>query len=254
MSTNVVSRTAPTSAAAADQFSFSDLQRLAKSVVASKLFGVKTEDEALSLLVISQAEGRHPALAIRDYHIIQGRPSLKADTMLARFQAAGGKVDWKKYTDTECVGVFSHPQAGSVTVDWTIERAKQIGLTSKDNWKNYPRAMLRARCISEGVRTCFPGIAVGIYTPEEIADGAEIDITPVGMETAVHQATASATALTDEERDQHFNAMSASKDLQTLMTAFQGAWRHASDAKDEGAKTAFKVIYEGCKSALSAPT
>jgi hypothetical protein len=30
--------------------------------------------------------------------------------------------------------------------------------------------MLRARVISEGIRTVFPGVAVGVYTPEEVAD------------------------------------------------------------------------------------
>ena len=34
----------------------------------------------------------------------------KADAILARFQAAGGKVEWKTYTDDEVTGVFSHPQ------------------------------------------------------------------------------------------------------------------------------------------------
>lgn len=30
--------------------------------------------------------------------------------------------------------------------------------------------MLRARCISEGIRTVWPGVSVGVYTPEEIQD------------------------------------------------------------------------------------
>jgi hypothetical protein len=59
---------------------------------------------------------------------------------------------------------------GSIEVDWTIQQAKTAGLTGKDVWKQYPRAMLRARVISEGIRTVYPGVAVGVYTPEEIAD------------------------------------------------------------------------------------
>lgn len=73
-----------------------------------------------------------------EYHVIQGRPALKADAMLARFQAAGGKVDWKEYTDDKVSGVFSHPSGGSVTVDWTIERAKQAGVYGKSNMENLP--------------------------------------------------------------------------------------------------------------------
>jgi hypothetical protein len=30
--------------------------------------------------------------------------------------------------------------------------------------------MLRSRCISEGIRTVFPGVLVGTYTPEEVED------------------------------------------------------------------------------------
>ena len=43
-------------------------------------------------------------------------------------------------------------------------------MTNKDNWKNYPRAMLRARVVSEGIRTVFPGVVLGVYTPEEVQD------------------------------------------------------------------------------------
>jgi hypothetical protein len=42
--------------------------------------------------------------------------------------------------------------------------------------------MLRARCVSEGIRSVFPGVVVGAYTPEEIADSdhtpAPIDLGP----------------------------------------------------------------------------
>ena len=30
--------------------------------------------------------------------------------------------------------------------------------------------MLRARVISEGIRTVYPGVVVGVYTPEEVSD------------------------------------------------------------------------------------
>ena len=65
---------------------------------------------------------------------------------------------------------FSHPQGGKVTIDWDLDRAKRAGLIGKDNWKNYPRQMLRARVISEGVRTIYPGVCVGTYTVEEVQD------------------------------------------------------------------------------------
>jgi hypothetical protein len=90
--------------------------------------------------------------------------------MLARFQQAGGTVNWKVYTDAEVTGVFSHPAGGSLEVSWTMTQAKSIGIANKDNWRNYPRAMLRARCLSEGIRAVYPGCVVGVYTPEEVQD------------------------------------------------------------------------------------
>lgn len=143
---------------------------IAHAFVKSGLFGVKNVDQALALMAICEAEGLHPAKAVQEYNVIQGRPALKADAMLARFQRAGGKVSWTTYTD-ECVaGTFSHPSGGSVEIRWTMEQARKIGLAGKDNWKNYARAMLRSRCISEGVRTVYPGIATGMYTVEEVQD------------------------------------------------------------------------------------
>ena len=145
-----------------------DIKEMAEVAAKSKMFGFKSPDEAMAIMLLCQAENLHPAIAMRDFHVIQGRPALKADAMLARFQNSGGSVKWEEYTDERVTGTFSHPAGGSVTVTWTFEMAKKIGLTGKDNWKNYARAMLRARCISEGVRTVYPGCVVGVYTPEEV--------------------------------------------------------------------------------------
>jgi hypothetical protein len=148
----------------------SDIERMAGAIAKSQLFGVKSPDQALALMLIAQAEGRHPAIAARDYHIIQGRPTLKADAILARFQEAGGRVEWHAYTDTNVDATFTHPSGGSLRLEWTIDRAKQAGLLGNDTWKKFPRAMLRARVISEGVRTMLPGVMCGVYTPEEVSD------------------------------------------------------------------------------------
>jgi hypothetical protein len=145
-----------------------EIREMAEVAAKSKMFGFKSPDEAMAIMLLCQAENLHPAIAMRDFHVIQGRPALKADAMLARFQQAGGTVKWEEYTDERVSGSFSHPNGGSVTVTWTFEMAKKIGLTAKDNWRNYARAMLRARCVSEGVRTVYPGCVVGVYTPEEV--------------------------------------------------------------------------------------
>ena len=143
---------------------------MAQAIAESKLFGIQTPAQALALGLLCQAEGRHPAEAARDYHIINGKPSLKSEAMLARFQQAGGKVDWHEYTHESVSGTFSHPQGGSLKVSWTMQDATRAGLTGNPTWKKFPRQMLKARCISEAVRGIFPGVLSGLYAPEEVSD------------------------------------------------------------------------------------
>ena len=147
-----------------------EMQEMAKIGVESNFFGIKKPTEALALMLIAQSEGKHPATVFSQYHVIQGRPALKSDAMLARFQQAGGRVEWHTHTNEKVSATFIHPQGGSLTVDWDMPRAKEAGLTGKDNYKKFPRQMLRARVISEGVRAVYPGVLQGMYTPEEVQE------------------------------------------------------------------------------------
>lgn len=143
---------------------------MAEIISKANFFGYANLEQAATLMFIAQAEGRHPASAAKEYHIIKGRPALKADAMLARFQQAGGSVQWVERTDQKVSAKFSHPQGGEVPICWTIEDAKRAGLTNNDNWRKYPRQMLSARVISEGVRATYPSVVSGLYTPEEVQD------------------------------------------------------------------------------------
>tara|TARA_R100000995_G_scaffold83974_1_gene61313 strand:+ start:59 stop:712 length:654 start_codon:yes stop_codon:yes gene_type:complete len=63
-------------------------------------------------------------------------------------------------------------------------------LTDNQNWRNYPRQMLTARVISEGVRTVFPGVIAGMYAPEEVQDFDDAgrgDLKPIPTEPANEQ-------------------------------------------------------------------
>ena len=110
---------------------FSDMQVMAESIAKSRLFGMTDPNQVLALMAVAQAEGLHPATAARDYHVIQGRPALKADAMLARFQTSGGKVEWKELSDKKATGVFSHPAGGTLELSWTIEQAQSAGLVKQ---------------------------------------------------------------------------------------------------------------------------
>lgn len=154
----------------ATSVAFGDMERLAEAVARSGMFGLKTKEEALTLMAISQAEGRHPALAARDYDIIQGRPAKKSESMMRDFIEAGGKVEWHALDDKKADATFSHPAGGTVRITWDMERAKQAGLLTKDMYRKFPRQMLRSRVVSEGVRTVCPAATSGMYVPEEIVD------------------------------------------------------------------------------------
>lgn len=147
-----------------------DMEKMAVAIARSGLFGVRTPDQALALMLVSQSEGRHPALAARDYDIIQGRPAKKAEAMQRDFLHAGGKIQWHELTDHAAKATFSHPQGGTATIEWDTVRVKQAGLDTKDNYKKFPRQMLRSRVVSEGVRTIYPAATSGMYVPEEVRE------------------------------------------------------------------------------------
>lgn len=160
---------------------YNEIEKMAAVLSKNKMFG-KTLEEMLPLMLIAQAEGKHPALAAQEWDIIQGRPALKSTSALARFQNAGGKVQWTTRTDTKAAATFSHPAGGTVEIVWTIDRAKQAQLTGKDNWRKFPAQMLSARVAAEGVRACFPAALSGFYVCEEVEDTPALHVTNINAE------------------------------------------------------------------------
>lgn len=156
-----------------------EIERMADYVAKSGLFGAKSKDQAVALMMLAQAEGLHPMIAARDYDIIQGRPSKKAEAMLRDFHKAGGRVEWHQLDDTKADATFSHEQGGSYRCVWDMDRAKKAGLGGKEMWAKWSRQMLRSRCVSEGCKTVWPSSTSGMYTPEEVRDFEPMrDITP----------------------------------------------------------------------------
>jgi len=147
-----------------------ELQVMAQAACKSGLFQMPSPEAALTLMLLCQAEGLHPIQALRQYHIIKGRPAMRADAMQAAFQAAGGNISWVERNDKKCSAEFSHSQGGKILVEWTIDMAAKAGLTNNPTWQKFPRAMLSARCVSEGVRAVYPAVVCGLYCPEEVQD------------------------------------------------------------------------------------
>ena len=219
-------------------------ERMARSLVKSGLFGLENVDQALALMAISEAEGRHPALIARDFHIIQGRAAKKAEAMLRDFIAAGGAVQWKELTDTAAEAVFSHPQGGTVSIRWDMERAKAAGLAGRDMYRKYPRQMLRSRTVSEGVRTVCPVATSGVYTPEEMQD---VQVAPELVDV-----TPAPVVLDSEAISEHLAAITSAADLDALKSAYRTAYSAAKQAGDVGALEQFEYAKDARKRDLTA--
>jgi hypothetical protein len=149
---------------------FDQLNTMARAFAQSGMFGAKNQEQALSLLLLAQAEGVHPAIAMRDFDIINGRPAKKAEAMHRSFIAAGGTITWHKLSDDLADATFSHPQGGTARITWDMARAQKAGIGGKEMYKKYPRQMLKARVVSEGCRTVYPAATSGLYVPEEVRD------------------------------------------------------------------------------------
>jgi hypothetical protein len=147
-----------------------EMRAFAEAAVKSRFYGFASVDQMLPLMMVAQSQGRSFVSVVEEYSVIQNRPALRAEAMLARFQKAGGHIKWTELSDTRCAAIFSHPQCDPVEIDWDMDRAKQAGLAGKDNYKKFPRNMLKARVISDGVRTAYPACLGGLYAVEEVQD------------------------------------------------------------------------------------
>lgn len=227
---------------------YQQMERMAVAVAKSGLFAVKTPEAAISLMMVAQSEGIHPAQAMMEYDLIQGKPSLKSSSMLARFQRAGGKVEWIESSDAKVSGRFTHPAGGSVVVTWDDERVKKAGLSGKDMHIKFPLQMKRARCISEGVRAVFPGVSpAGLYTPEETADMEEP--TAVSVTQAIN--AADGQLLTSSDRDEHIAAINNAQNPDELREVYTVAYRAAKG--DDSRRNTIKNAYESRKAELADP-
>lgn len=224
------------------QISMDDMSVMAQAVAKSGMFGVRDESQALSLMLLCQAEGLHPVMALRRYHIIEGKPSMRADALQGEFEQTGA-ILWHERSEAECSATFFREKSradpagrirarqryaalkagesvaalaeiGEMTIIRTIKDAieKKVAMSWKDqqwqmkhNWKQSPRQMLHARCLSEGVRAIAPGLIAGIYTEDEALDQLETETLPSsGVATTqekVEAATANRLAIVNDDMD-----------------------------------------------------
>ncbi len=189
--------------------SLPDLSVMAKSIAGSKMFGIQNEDQAMALMLLCQAEGIHPVMALRRYHIIEGKPAMRADALQGEFEREGA-ILWHERDEKVCAATFFRDKTkadekaieraksryevlvagkseapfaaiGELTIVRTLADAieKKLAMSydqdrkewkMKKNWRQSPRQMLHWRCLTEGVRAMNPGLVAGVYTEDEVLD------------------------------------------------------------------------------------
>ena len=150
--------------------------------------------EATAAILAGSEVGLSPMAALRSFDIIQGQAAARAITLRAVVQSYGHEIVLVESTATRCImRGRRRGQSEWQTVTWTMDRARDLQLTSKDNWKKQPGAMLVARATSELCRLIAADAILGIgYTAEEVTDGATgepVMWTPTETESAPAETT-----------------------------------------------------------------
>ena len=150
------------------------IKTLGRSIFLSGIFGLDKPEQGEILAMQCLVEKKSPLELARTYHFIQGQLAIRSDALLAKFQIAGGKVEWITRTDELVEAVFSKGDGKPVTIIASMKEYVGNGTAlgkdgkPKDNWKKWPRRMLTARAVSEGVRLVAPECCFGTYTVEEL--------------------------------------------------------------------------------------
>ena len=148
----------------------------------------KKPEDVFVLIQTGIELGLKPMQAINGINVIQGKPTISPQLMLAliyaKFPLAYIKI-WQK-DDGMCCEMRRSKDSESYISYWDAKRASAMGLLTKDNYKKQMDTMLKWRAVSDACRVVFPDVIQGLYTPEEIspdlvvnADGEAISVQPV---------------------------------------------------------------------------
>jgi len=160
-----------------NQLPMSEIATISEAFAKSGLFvDAKDANQALVKIYAGQEIGLPPFAAMSGIHVIQGKPVMGAGLIASRVKGSG-KYDYvvAEHTDKVCNIDFLQSNGtewkkiGNST--FTIEDAKKAGTKNIDK---FPKNMLFARAISNGVKWYCPDVFAGpIYVPEEMAQVTE---------------------------------------------------------------------------------
>ena len=122
--------------------------------------------------------GLAPMQALQNIAVINGKPSVYGDAMMALVQASAvcDGVD-ESFEGTDGTGDYAavcvarRKGRNPVIVRFSVNDAKRAGLWGKQGpWQAYPKRMLQMRARGFALRDAFPDVLKGLITAEEAAD------------------------------------------------------------------------------------
>lgn len=124
--------------------------------------------------------GLQPLQAMQSIAVINGRPSIWGDAMLALVRGSG-LLEYirEEPTDTGCTCTLKRRGEQEVVREFTVEDAKKAGLYGKQGpWQQHPKRMMQMRARAFALRDVFTDVLRGVHIAEEARDQpAEKDIT-----------------------------------------------------------------------------
>jgi hypothetical protein len=153
-----------------------ELIHVGQLLAQSGMFGITSAAAGFVVASTCHQQGISLLEFQRTYHIVEGRPSMRADAMLAEFRKRGGRYVMAENSAGRAAAKFEF-EGNEYAFEFTIDDARRIGdafkgdgKTLKHNWAKRPEDMLWARMVSRAVRRLCPEIVAGLYTPEEVQD------------------------------------------------------------------------------------
>jgi hypothetical protein len=145
-----------------------EIMSIGKAFAESGMFpDIKSAAQAIVKIQAGAELGIAPFAAMSGIHIISGKPTIGAGVMAAMVKASG-KYDYRVIEQTDKVCTIDYYQGVEMigTSTFTIEDAKKAGTKNTDK---FPRNMLFARAMSNGVKWYTPDVFAGpVYVPEEM--------------------------------------------------------------------------------------
>ena len=137
---------------------------------------VNTPEKALAIILKGRELGIPAWAALTTIHVIDGVPTASPQLMVALIQRSGELADMTVDGDDEsCAVTMQREGQQPHTEVFTMDDAVRQDLAQRKNWVKMPTVMLKWRAIAACARVVFPDVILGMYTPEEIAPGADVN-------------------------------------------------------------------------------